>query len=116
MEHTRELVTGLAAKLFPAHPPEEILGYLDLYGTQDHERERERVQYCVLKLSEGDIGRLVSLLDAAMRDYRDVIMWAECPPMGAEEAQKIVTKICDAFLNRKTIPDVTCPPNDHSSS
>lgn len=109
MQHTREEVTGLAADLFPTHPPEEILGYLDLYGTLDHERERERVQHCVLKLSEGDIGRLVSLLDAAMRDYRDVIMWAEYPPMRADEAQRIVTTVYETFLNRKTIPDVTSP-------
>ena len=104
MERTREEVTGLAASLFPAHPPEEILGYLDLYGAGDHEHERERVQYCVLKLSEGDLGRLVSLLDAAMRDYRDVIMWAESPPMGADEAQKIVATIHETFMKRKTIP------------
>ena len=50
------------------------------------------------------------------RDYRDVIMWAECPPMGADEAQKIVTKVCETFMNRKTIPDVTQLPNDISSS
>ena len=92
------------------------MGYLDLYGAGDHERERERVQYCVLKLSEGDLGRLVSLLDAAMRDYRDVIMWAECPPMGADKAQKIVTTVHETFLNRKTIPDVTHPPEDLSPS
>ncbi len=112
MERTREDVTGLAASLFPSNPPEEILGYLDLYGAGDHELERERVQYCVLKLSGGHLGRLVSLLDAAMRDYRDVIMWAECPPTGAEEAQKIVTDIYETFLNRKTIPDATQMPKD----
>jgi hypothetical protein len=98
------------------YPPEEILGYLDLYGTEDHERERERVQYCILKLSEGDVGRLASLLDAAVRDYRDVIMWAECPPMGAEEVQKMVTKIYERFMNGSPIPDVTQPPEDHSNS
>ncbi len=116
MERTREEVADLAASLFPAHPPEEILGYLDLYGAGDHEQERERVQYCVLRLSEGDLGRLVSLLDAAMRDYRDVIMWAESPSMGADEAQKIVTSVCETFLNRKTIPDATQMPKNRSSS
>lgn len=110
MQHTREDVTALAAELFPMYPPEEILGYLDLYGAVDHERERERVQYCVLKLSEGDVGRLISLLDAAMRDYRDVIMWAEYPPMGAEEAQKIVTTIYETFKKGDPIPDLTRPP------
>ena len=116
MEHTRELITGLAAKLFPAHPPEEILGYLDLYGTEEHELERERVQYCILKLSEGDLDKLISLLDASVRDYRDIIMWAECPPTGVEEAQKMVTKIYERFMKGTPIPDVTCPPNNHSPS
>ena len=116
MERTREEVTGLAAKLFPAHPPEEILGYLDLYGTEDHEHERERVQYCILKLSEGNLDKLISLLDASVRDYRDIIMWAECPPMGAEEAQIAVTKIYERFMNGTPVPDVTHQPDDHSDS
>jgi len=116
MERTREEVTGLAASLFPAHPPEEILGYLDLYGTEDHELERERVQYCILKLSEGDLDKLISLLDASVRDYRDIIMWAECPPIRAEEVQKTVEKIYERFMQGTSIPDVTRPPNDHSPS
>jgi len=116
MEHTRERVTGLATELFPMYPPEEILGYLDLYGTENHEHERERVQYCILKLSEGDVGKLASLLDAAVRDYRDVIMWAECPPMGAEEARKMVTKIYERFMNGTPLPDDTRPTKDHSPS
>jgi hypothetical protein len=116
MEHTRELVTGLAAELFPAHPPEEILGYLDLYGTESHEHERERVQYCILKLSEGDLDKLISLLDASVRDYRDIIMWAESPPTGAEEAQRMVTQIYERFMNGTPVPDVKHPPDDHSAS
>jgi len=116
MEHTREQVTALAAELFLANPPEEILGYLDLYGTEDHEHERERVQYCILKLSEGNLDKLISLLDASVRDYRDIIMWAECPPMGAEEAQKAVTKIYERFMNGTPIPDVTQPSEDYSHS
>lgn len=116
MGHTREEVTAFAADIFPAHLPEEIQGYLDLYGTEAHELERERVQYCILKLSEGDLGRLISLLDAAIRNYRDVIMWAEYPPMGADEAQKIVTRVYERFQKREPIPDVTRPSKDHSSS
>jgi hypothetical protein len=53
-----------------------------MYGTEDYERERDRVQLAALKLSAGSIDRLVEMVQMAKTDYRDVLMWAEYPEEG----------------------------------
>lgn len=94
---TREEIAALAEELFPSRPTGEVMGYLDLYGTESYEMDRERVQYYILKLCGGDFDRLLSLIDDAKRDYRDIIVAAEEPPMSEEEAKRIITKIYEAF-------------------
>lgn len=42
-------------------------------------RGRERVQVAILKVSVGDVNRLMTAVAAAKRDYRDVLWWAEYP-------------------------------------
>ena len=102
---TREEIITLAASLFPGRPAPEIMEYLDLYGTEPHERERERIQYDILKLCKGSLDRLLSLIDLAKRDYRDIIMQAEYPPISEEEAKKIVDEIRASLLGGKPLPE-----------
>ncbi|CAK0781100.1 hypothetical protein CCP4SC76_7730014 [Gammaproteobacteria bacterium] len=71
---TREEVVQCAADLFPNRGIDEVMGYMDLYWTEPHEREQERVQLAVLKASEGVFDRLIRLLDVAKKDYRDVLV------------------------------------------
>ena len=61
---------------------ENVRVELNRYGTEAHERESERVGLAILKLCEGRLDRLAELVNAAKRDYRDVLMWAEYPAEG----------------------------------
>ncbi len=79
MAYSRDLVIHKVQSVFPSHDPAEILALLDTYGTETYERERERVQLAVLKLSKGDIDRLHKFVTVAKRDYRDALAWAEYP-------------------------------------
>ena len=56
-----------------------MLELLDDYGVESYERERERVQLAILKLSEGNEEKLREFVAVAKRDYRDVLFWAEYP-------------------------------------
>jgi hypothetical protein len=73
----RQDVEAAVARTFPEHLHAEALGYLDFYGSEPHERERERVQVAIVILSHGDLGRLAHFVDAARMDYRDVLYWSE---------------------------------------
>jgi len=52
------------------------------YGVEVYEREADRVRLAILKLAAGDANEALSLVAAAKRDYRDVLMWAEYPEEG----------------------------------
>ena len=71
MNHRREDVLAMARSLFPDREP-EAMRVLDRYGLESSEPERERVQFAILKLSEGDRSKLQHYLEAAKQDYRDV--------------------------------------------
>ena len=55
---------------------------LATYGRESYELEHDRVRLAILKLSGGDVGTALSMVAAAKRDYRDVLMWAEYPEEG----------------------------------
>ncbi len=74
---SREDVLLLIPHVFPHEDLATITELLDLYGAESYENERERVQMAILKLSNGDIDRLLANLALAKRDYRDVLMAAE---------------------------------------
>lgn len=74
----REIVVAKVHSLFPGHLPEKILQLLDEYKPRFAETA-PRVQLAILKLSNGDLNLLRHHLDAAKRDYRDVILPAENP-------------------------------------
>jgi predicted metalloprotease len=67
----------------------EIVEVLSLYSGN----ETERVQADILRLAKGDAKEVENLVGSAMRDYRDVIFWAEYPEESridpTEKRQKI---------------------------
>lgn len=79
MKPSRDQVLDKVSQLWPGHDSAEIMAELDRYGVEPHERERERVQLGVLKLSGGQLQRLPALVDMAKGDYRDVLAYAEYP-------------------------------------
>ena len=71
-----DFVLKVFERLFGSHPDakallEALLNYSD--------KESPRVHLAILKLSEGDPKKLLSYLEAARGDYRDVLAWAEYP-------------------------------------
>jgi hypothetical protein len=77
--HSREEVVAGARVAFPRSDQASLLELLDHYGIEPYERERERVQLAILKLSEGSEEKLREFIAVAKRDYRDVLFWAEYP-------------------------------------
>ena len=80
---TRDTVLAAIAQYFPTEGVADVRAILDLYGVEAYERERERVQLGILKLSAGDIDKLFHFTDVAKHDYRDVLYWAEDAQNGA---------------------------------
>jgi hypothetical protein len=76
---TRQLVLSKIKRLFPDELEVEVIQTLDKYGVEDYERERERVQLAILKLSGGDRGELTQWVEMAKTDYRDALAMAEYP-------------------------------------
>jgi predicted Fe-Mo cluster-binding NifX family protein len=86
IKYTRELVLKKVKDVFPKEDTSKIMSILDQYGVDSYERERERVQIAILKLSEGKMKELEEGVKAAKQDYRDVLAWAEFPLEMKEEA------------------------------
>ncbi len=74
-----ERVREVVRQQFREDERNEVEALLATYGAEGHEQEAERVHLCVLKLAEGDVGKVRELVADAKRDYRDVILWAEYP-------------------------------------
>ena len=85
MSFTREDVLTAARRWFPNEDIATVESVLDIYGTETYERERERVQIAILKLSEGDVDKLLHFVQAAKQDYRDVLYWAEYSDAAKQE-------------------------------
>jgi hypothetical protein len=79
MAPTREDVVRLIQGTFPESAWNAVGKTLDMYGVEPHERERERVQIAILKLSGIDDGKLRHFVAAAKQDYRDVLFWTDHP-------------------------------------
>ena len=79
MARSRDEVLAAVQKAFPESSQTQVLESLDNYGIESYERERERVQLAILKLSEGNEEKLREFVVVAKRDYRDVLFWAEHP-------------------------------------
>ena len=79
MPHSRDEVVAFVQATFPKESWARVLELLDSYGVESYERERERVQLAILKLSDGNEEKLREFVAVAKRDYRDVLFWAENP-------------------------------------
>ena len=79
MMHSREQVVASVQTAFPKESWARVLELLDSYGVESYERERERVQLDILKLSAGSEEKVREYVAVAKRDYRDVLFWAENP-------------------------------------
>ena len=77
-----------------------VLELLDSYGVEPYERERERVQVAILKLSAGSEEKVREYVAVAKRDYRDVLFWAEYPEeskLDTPEKRHRVRKMFEKF-------------------
>ena len=79
MARTRDEVVAAVESSFATTNSARVLELLDTYGVESYERERERVQLAILKLSAGSEEKLREFVAVAKRDYRDVLFWAEYP-------------------------------------
>ena len=100
MPHSRDEVVAVVQQTFPEGAHTRVLKLLDIYGVESYERERERVQLAILKLSEGNEEKLREFVAVAKRDYRDVIFWAEYPEearLDTPEKRERIKKMFEKF-------------------
>src|SRR5437867_13260410 len=100
MPHSRDEVVAVVQKTFPESSHPRVLELLDTYGVESYERERERVQLAILKLSEGNEDKLREFVQVAKRDYRDVLFWAENPEeakLDTPEKRERIKKMFEKF-------------------
>ena len=100
MARSRDEVVAAIQATFLKSSWARVLELLDTYGVESHEREPERVQLAILKLSEGNEEKLREFLAIAKRDYRDVLFWAENPDearLDTPEKRERVRKMFEKF-------------------
>lgn len=82
-------VERIVARDFAPAERAEVRALLDTYGTDEWQREADRVRLAVLKLAAGDIEGVRSSVALAKTDYRDVLLWAEYPAAAKRGAHKL---------------------------
>lgn len=82
--YSRNDVLQAVLTIFPGQSKNDVFDLLDLYGREEHEYEKERVQLAIIKLSRGDLAKLREYVNLAKIDYRDVLMSAEYNQDGSE--------------------------------
>src|SRR5229473_3137111 len=100
MARSRDEVVVAVQAAFPKSSRTRVMELLDAYGVESYERERERVQLAMLKLSGGSEEKLREFLAVAKRDYRDVLFWAEYPEesrLDTPEKRERVRKMFEKF-------------------
>ncbi|MGH6931690.1 MAG: hypothetical protein ACREEE_04585 [Dongiaceae bacterium] len=73
MRPSRQTIEALAVKQFGVDQAAGIMKLLDQYD----DRERERVQMCILSLANGKIEDIKHYVQTAKMDYRDILYWAD---------------------------------------
>jgi len=100
MPHSRDEVVAVVRNSFPESAHARVIELLDTYGVESYERERERVQLAILKLSGGSEEKMREFVAVAKRDYRDVLFWAENPDearLDTPEKRERVRKMFEKF-------------------
>jgi len=98
--HSRDEVVASVQATFPKSSWARVLELLDSYGVEPCERERERVQGAILKLSAASEAKVREYVAVAKRDYRDVLFWAEYPKesrLDTPEKRQRVSKVFEKF-------------------
>lgn len=72
-------VERIVRRDFPKERFEAVMEMLGEYGKEGWHREGHRVRVAVLKMANGRLDALRRHLEAAKRDYRDVLVAAEYP-------------------------------------
>lgn len=94
---SRDAVLAAVRAAFAEDSWPRILKSLDGYGVQSCERERDRVQLAIVKLSEGNEEKLIEFIAVAKQDYRDILFWADHPEeskIDTPEKKKMVIDLC----------------------
>ena len=76
---TESDVVRVVQRDFPNKQFDDAISILNEYGTEEWHRSVNRVHIAALKLADGDLQALRREIDAAKRDYRDVLAYAEYP-------------------------------------
>jgi len=100
MARSRDEVVAAIQATFLKSSRARVLEFLDSYGVESYERERERVHLAILKLSGGSEEKLREFVAVAKRDYRDVLFWAENPDearLDTPEKRERVRKMFEKF-------------------
>src|SRR5438270_10535367 len=100
MPSARDEVVAVVYKTFQATAHARVLELLDTYGVESYERERERVQLAILKLSQGNEEKVREFVAVAKHDYRDVLFWAENPEesrLDTPEKKERIRKMFEQF-------------------
>jgi hypothetical protein len=100
MPHSGDEVIEAVQRIFQENSWACVLALLDDYGVEPYERERERVQLAILKLSGGSEEKLREFIAVAKRDYRDVLFWAENPEearLDTPEKRERIKKMFEKF-------------------
>lgn len=100
MAHLRDKVVAVVQKTFPESAHTCVFELLDSYGVESYERERERVQLAIVKLSAGNEEKLREFVVVAKRDYRDILFWADNPEeakLDTPEKRERVRKMFEQF-------------------
>ncbi len=72
-------VAACIERYFAEAERQEVAELLARYGEKSSEKGAERIQLLILKMSRRQVSRVRSLVEAARRDFRDVILWATQP-------------------------------------
>jgi hypothetical protein len=100
MARAHDEVVAVVEATFPKESWPRVMGLLDTYGVESYERERDRVQLAILKLSAGSEEKLGEFVAVAKRDYRDVLFWAENPEearLDTPEKKERIKKMFEQF-------------------
>jgi hypothetical protein len=108
-------IERIVARDFAAEFANEVLSILGEFGTEEWQKETNRVRIAALKLAAGSIERLRAAIETGKRDYRDLLALAEYPlymrsvgpseQLSPEERQRIIEadwqQYCD-WLERES--------------
>jgi len=100
-EVTDEDVRRVALRDFGTAQLSFVLSVVEEFGRQNWNQPSPRVRLAILKMAQGDLGRLRQATQVAIEDYRDALSAAEYPRYMREIAfsdvpREVAQKVIDA--------------------